>query len=202
MERTQKYLNFRNFYNTHFLANRKFFEHALNPTPSHLWNINDVIEQEPADSNEMKEEVEEHYTKEENEYHQDQDEYYQVDEHYQEEDKIEFVLSEEAIAMFRFSELRRLDLENATKSNSETASTSNYLVANDDSSQIIYSTSEPDPSLISTINTSDIRKLYGDSYNTILILEGIVNNDFVQSFQTHDDNHEVVYWPVIPLRFT
>ncbi|CAJ0757747.1 21539_t:CDS:2, partial [Entrophospora sp. SA101] len=83
--------------------------------------------QEPADSNEMKEEVEEHYTKEENEYHQDQDEYYQADEHYQEEDKIEFVLSEEAIAMFRFSELRRLDLENATKSNSETASTLNYL---------------------------------------------------------------------------
>src|SRR5215213_8882912 len=109
MEHTQKYLNFRNFYNTHFLANRKFFENTLNPTPSHLWNINDVIEQEPADSNEVKEEVKEHYTKEENEYHQDQDEYYQVDEHYQEEDKIEFVLSEEAIAMFRFSELRRLD---------------------------------------------------------------------------------------------
>lgn len=113
----QHLLRFREFYQKHFVANRDFFKFALEPKPFSLWGVesSDFSWWRPPES-----------SQEHNEYGWDQyekskgvpyegnelyDEYvgdYEKENEEENEGKVEFVLSEEAIAMFRFSELRRL----------------------------------------------------------------------------------------------
>ncbi|CAG8741832.1 17272_t:CDS:2 [Cetraspora pellucida] len=112
---------------------------------------------------------------------------------------------EEAISMFRFSELRKQQLAEASPSSASQNKSSEKF---NDSSTSMYLTSEPDPSLISPTNltTIELQQLYGDSYPNITILEAAVNSAYVQSCKIdkdHDDGNrnEIVYWPVVPLRF-
>lgn len=92
---TQKFLRFHDFHHTHFIQNRNFF-HALNSTtPWWSWKVG--VEEGSRYQQQQPKEYENY------EY---QEEYYEE----REEEKtegVEFVLSEEAIAMFRFSELRK-----------------------------------------------------------------------------------------------
>ncbi|POG69637.1 hypothetical protein GLOIN_2v1624649 [Rhizophagus irregularis DAOM 181602=DAOM 197198] len=95
---TQKFLRFHDFHHTHFIQNRNFF-HALNSTtPWWSWKVEEEGVEEGSRYQQQQPEEYENY-----EY---QEEYYEE----REEEKaegVEFVLSEEAIAMFRFSELRK-----------------------------------------------------------------------------------------------
>ena len=50
------------------------------------------------------------------------------------------------------------------------------------------------------------KELYGDSCTIVNTLEAAVNSTFVQSFDssnktTTNNQEEIVYWPVLPLRF-
>jgi hypothetical protein len=49
------------------------------------------------------------------------------------------------------------------------------------------------------------KELYGASCTIVNTLEAAVNSTFVQSFgssnKTTNNNQEIVYWPVLPLRF-
>ncbi|GBC04891.1 hypothetical protein RclHR1_05930001 [Rhizophagus clarus] len=211
---TQKFLRFRDFYRTHFIQNRNFFHHALNsPTPWWSWKIEEGVEER---SHQLQPEEYENY-----EY---QEEYCEEQEVKTEE--IEFVLSEEAIAMFRFSELRRQQLaEEISKANDNNNGNNNNKNNNDDnninsnlqneaSSQSPindnYLDTEPDPSLIPSFHNKpsvESQELYGSSCTIINTLEAAVNSTFVRSFNvsnktTNNSQDEVVvYWPVLPLRF-
>ncbi|CAG8676736.1 15637_t:CDS:2, partial [Cetraspora pellucida] len=121
---------------------------------------------------------------------------------------------EEAISMFRFSELRKqqrnffrnllyigslavydkIYYKVVAETNPSSASQSQSSEKFNDSSTPMYLTSEPDPSLISPTNltTVELQQLYGDSYPTITILEAAVNSAYVQSCKIdkdHDDGN-------------
>ncbi|CAG8452915.1 9743_t:CDS:2 [Rhizophagus irregularis] len=178
---TQKFLRFHDFHHTHFIQNRNFF-HALNSTtPWWSWKVEEEGVEEGSRYQQQQPEEYENY-----EY---QEEYYEE----REEEKaegVEFVLSEEAIAMFRFSELRKQQ---------PSSTDDNYL------------DTEPDPSIIPSFHNQpcvESKELYGDSCTIINTLEAAVNSTFVQSFNVSNKatnnsrrDEEVVYWPVLPLRF-
>ncbi|CAG8433543.1 6735_t:CDS:2 [Ambispora gerdemannii] len=209
----QRYLRFRNFHAAHFSRPRQeFFLHALNPTspPWTLWNINRDEEWEQEGEQEIADDV---YYEEGHENNGWKEE--------EEEENVEFVLSEEAIAMFRFSELRKLELEK------EYSKIEKVSIKNQNNSQIKEISSEeeicieePHPSYIrpTPFSREQMRELYGeDGYQSIECLEAAVNATFEQSFLKHnsqkstvDNNNNiikeeeemnVVYWPVLPLRF-
>jgi hypothetical protein len=99
----QKFLRFREFHNTHFIQNRLFFQHSFNPTtPWWLWKVEgeEGVGEEAVEGGYYQQQQAENYTD-----YGYQEKYYEGEE--TEDPKVEFVLSEEAIAMFRFSELRR-----------------------------------------------------------------------------------------------
>ncbi|CAI2178338.1 4528_t:CDS:2 [Funneliformis geosporum] len=111
---------------------------------------------------------------------------------------IEFVLSEEAKAMFRFSELRRQRLAEA-KAKADDDQDSNSSSNND----LIDSSPWPDPTLIPSFHhqpSIESKEFYGDSYTLINTLEAAVNSTFAQSFDKSNQD-DVVYWPVLPLRY-
>ncbi|CAB4410559.1 unnamed protein product [Rhizophagus irregularis] len=186
---TQKFLRFHDFHHTHFIQNRNFF-HALNSTtPWWSWKVEEEGVEEGSRYQQQQPKEYENY-----EY---QEEYYEE----REEEKtegVEFVLSEEAIAMFRFSELRKQQLAEEI-SNQASSTDDNYL------------DTEPDPSIIPSFHNQpcvESKELYGDSCTIINTLEAAVNSTFVQSFNVSNKatnnsrrDEEVVYWPVLPLRF-
>ncbi|RHZ45391.1 hypothetical protein Glove_680g22 [Diversispora epigaea] len=200
-------LSFREFYQKHFNTHRNFFQFALDPKPSSLWRIescnfnwwNQPFYKYPYEYNEPREEEEEPYD-EKNELYEEYVEDYEENEG--KEEKMQFVLSDEAIAMFRFSELRRLKLkENGKIENSSSPSTT-------------YVTSEPNPAELQPPNLSakEAREFYGDSYSTIKVMEATLNNIYIKSYEikrdqnnnieNNEEENVVVYWPVLPLKFT
>ncbi|CAG8468782.1 16484_t:CDS:2 [Funneliformis caledonium] len=121
----------------------------------------------------------------------------EVEQEESEEPKIEFVLSEEAKAMFRFSELRRQRLakEKAVDDDKDSNSSSN--------NDFIDLNPWPDPTLIPSFHhqpSIESKEFYGDSYTLINTLEAAVNSKFAQSFDKSNQD-DVVYWPVLPLRY-
>ncbi|RIA97721.1 hypothetical protein C1645_801672 [Glomus cerebriforme] len=194
----QKFLRFHKFHHTHFIQNRNFFQNALNPTaPWWLWKVEgkENVGEEVIEGRDYQQQTEEY------ENYEYQGEQYE-EEKAEEEPKVEFVLSEEAIAMFRFSELRRKQLaEEIAKTNKDSQSQSSSKSPTDN-----YLDTEPDPSLIPSFHNQpsmESKKLYGNSCTIINTLEAEVNSTFVQSFNVPNKttNNEVVYWPVLPLRF-
>jgi hypothetical protein len=232
---TQKFLRFHDFHHAHFIQNRYFFQHALNSiTPWWSWKIEEGVEEGRSYQQQQPEEYENY------EY---QEEYYEEGEE-EETEKIKFVLSEEAIAMFRFSELRRQQrklidfdsplnrtcisqnyininikffflkvVEEIQKANNNNDNKNNNLQQSQVSSQSPtednYLDTEPDPSIIPSFHNQpsvESKELYGNSCTIINTLEAAVNSTFVQSFNvtnktTNNSQDEVVYWPVLPLRF-
>ncbi|CAG8818479.1 38347_t:CDS:2 [Gigaspora margarita] len=217
----QNILRFRDFHAKHF-TQKNFFLHALNPNPQHIWygvEGSENWKQEPEFAENFEEWNEEEWNGEEwngeewngEEWNGEElngEEWNEEWNEEEEEEKVEFVLSEEAISMFRFSELRKQQLADANSSSTSQIQSSEQ---SDDLSTTIYLTSEPDPSLISPTNLTavELQQLYGDSYQSIAILEAAVNSIYIQSCEVdknHDDNinenpSEIVYWPVVPLRF-
>ncbi|CAB4409829.1 unnamed protein product [Rhizophagus irregularis] len=208
---TQKFLRFHDFHHTHFIQNRNFF-HALNSTtPWWSWKVEEEGVEEGSRYQQQQPKEYENY-----EY---QEEYYEE----REEEKtegVEFVLSEEAIAMFRFSELRKQQLaEEISKSkkkknnndNNDNNDNDDNLQSQASSTDDNYLDTEPDPSIIPSFHNQpcvESKELYGDSCTIINTLEAAVNSTFVQSFNVSNKatnnsrrDEEVVYWPVLPLRF-
>ncbi|CAG8560143.1 941_t:CDS:2 [Diversispora eburnea] len=215
-------LSFREFYQKHFNTHRDFFQFALDPKPFSLWRIescnfnwqNQPFYKYPYEYNERnrernwnqyresREEEEEPYDEENQPY----EDYVDYEENKENEEKMQFVLSDEAIAMFRFSELRILKLkENEENGKVEYSSSSPSTT---------YVTSEPNPAELqpSNLSAKEAREFYGDSYSTIKVMEATLNNIYVKSYEIKQDqnndneNNEeenmVVYWPVLPLKFT
>ncbi|CAB5351565.1 hypothetical protein RhiirA5_463207 [Rhizophagus irregularis] len=208
---TQKFLRFHDFHHTHFIQNRNFF-HALNSTtPWWSWKVEEEGVEEGSRYQQQQPEEYENY-----EY---QEEYYEE----REEEKaegVEFVLSEEAIAMFRFSELRKQQLaeeiskskkKNNNNDNNDNNDNDDNLQSQASSTDDNYLDTEPDPSIIPSFHNQpcvESKELYGDSCTIINTLEAAVNSTFVQSFNVSNKatnnsrrDEEVVYWPVLPLRF-
>ena len=104
----QKFLRFREFHKSHFIQNRIFFRHSLKPTtPWWLWKVEEdesVGEEVVGGRYDQRQQTERYESYTGYDY---QENYYEGEEVETEDPKVEFVLSEEAIAMFRFSELRR-----------------------------------------------------------------------------------------------
>ncbi|RGB33155.1 hypothetical protein C1646_705089 [Rhizophagus diaphanus] len=237
---TQKFLRFHDFHHTHFIQNRNFF-HALNSTtPWWSWKVEEEGVEEGSRYQQQQPEEYGNY-----EY---QEEYYEEREE-EKTEKVEFVLSEEAIAMFRFSELRKQQrklfdfgsplieqvshiiilifnlkkkifflqvAEEISKSkNNNNNNDNNDINDNNDNLQSQsddnYLDTEPDPSIIPSFHNQpcmESKELYGDSCTIINTLEAAVNSTFVQSFNVSNKatnnsrrDEEVVYWPVLPLRF-
>ncbi|CAB5191420.1 unnamed protein product [Rhizophagus irregularis] len=182
---TQKFLRFHDFHHTHFIQNRNFF-HALNSTtPWWSWKVEEEGVEEGSRYQQQQPEEYENY-----EY---QEEYYEE----REEEKaegVEFVLSEEAIAMFRFSELRKQQLaeeiskskkKNNNNDNNDNNDNDDNLQSQASSTDDNYLDTEPDPSIIPSFHNQpcvESKELYGDSCTIINTLEAAVNSTFVQSF--------------------
>ncbi|CAG8441906.1 6489_t:CDS:2 [Ambispora leptoticha] len=210
-ETPQRYLQFRNFHAAHFSRpHQEFFLRALNPIspPWTLWNINgdEGWEQEEVTGDVYYEEGPEHDCWEEQEEEDGKE-------------NVEFVLSEEAIAMFRFSELRKLELEKEYSKIEENKKNNQDKEISYEEEEICME--EPHPSYIrpTPFSCEQMRELYGENrHRSIECLEAAVNATFEQSFLKRindsrksivDDNHsikeeeemDVVYWPILPLRF-
>ncbi|CAB4374246.1 unnamed protein product [Rhizophagus irregularis] len=208
---TQKFLRFHDFHHTHFIQNRNFF-HALNSTtPWWSWKVEEEgVEEGSIYQQQQPEEYENYEYKEE--YYEEREE--------EKAEGVEFVLSEEAIAMFRFSELRKQQLaeeiskskkKNNNNDNNDNNDNDDNLQSQASSTDDNYLDTEPDPSIIPSFHNQpcvESKELYGDSCTIINTLEAAVNSTFVQSFNVSNKatnnsrrDEEVVYWPVLPLRF-
>ncbi|CAG8489594.1 9053_t:CDS:2 [Acaulospora colombiana] len=194
-------LQFREFHKKHFVNNREFFQFALNPKPFNSqrtdcagafdWNQNGYGWNEYEGY--YGEEGNEEWIGEEGEYDEWDGEVWKEEGENEEEGKVEFVLSDEMIAMFRFSELRRLKQKSSLEKKSSSGNRS--------STSPSYATCEPDPSILSSsLSATEAQELYGDSYPTIKTLEAALNDSFVRSCDTGGEE-SVVYWPVLPMRF-
>ncbi|CAG8489488.1 8272_t:CDS:2 [Paraglomus occultum] len=110
---------------------------------------------------------------------------------------VEFVLSEEAIAMFRFSEMRREELKSSSKGQPPGSPT-----LSDSSSSAYVTEIPPSHTPACPFSQSDYTRLYGNNHEEIRLLESLVNFKFQTAVSDgNKDGNDVVYWPVLPLRF-
>ncbi|CAG8611455.1 1798_t:CDS:2 [Acaulospora morrowiae] len=196
----QQFLRFREFHQKHFVDNSEFFRSVLNPRPLHSqrvyeglnWNQNDNDRNQPSGRDGYYGEDNEGWIEDEGGYGEGVNDEWNEEE----EEKVELVLSDEMIAMFRFSEMRRLKKEGASSEGEDKLPSEKNRPPTPS-----YATSEPDPSILtSNLTTAEALELYGKSYPTIQTLEATLN-DFFQRSCHKKEEESVVYWPVLPMRF-
>ncbi|KAG9287736.1 hypothetical protein G9A89_004139 [Geosiphon pyriformis] len=182
----QKYLRFRNFHTTHFSPHRQFFLQALDPNPQSLWSV-------PGLKVETGKEWKEGYGGrgsystfyKEGNIACENEEVAQGEEG--DSENLEFVLNEETIAMFRFSEIRKLEREKAALAAAQ-ISEKNQITSSTFplDYQEVY---EPSPEHVAPRSQTMIqmKEMYGESGSrNIIHLEAAVNAMFRQSLKNTD----------------